>query len=67
MYCSRKMNRKINVLHERALRLVYEDYTASFEDLLSRDKSVIIHHRNIQRVAIEMFKVKNLAKTNCAE
>ena len=53
------MNRKINYLHERALRLVYEDYTASFEGLLSRDKSVSIHHRNIQKVAIEMFKVKN--------
>ena len=24
-----------------------------------RDKSVSIHHRNIQKVAIEMFKVKN--------
>ena len=24
-----------------------------------RDESVCIHHRNIQRVAIEMFKVKN--------
>ena len=32
--------------------------TASFEDLLSRDESVSIHHRNIQKVAIEMFKVK---------
>ena len=25
MFCSRKMNRKINHIHERALRLVYED------------------------------------------
>ena len=53
------MNRKINYIHERALRLVYDDYTASFADLLSRDESVSIHHRNIQKVAIEMFKVKH--------
>ena len=59
MFCSRKMNRKINHIHERALRLVYEDYVTSFEDLLIKDKSVSIHHRNIQKVAIEMFKVKN--------
>ena len=59
MFCSRKMNKKINHIHERALRLVYEDYTTHFEDLLVRDKSVSIHHRNIQKVAIEMFKVKN--------
>ena len=36
MYCSRKMNRKIHYLQERALRLVYEDYTASFGDLIKR-------------------------------
>ena len=59
MFCSRKMNRKINHIHERGLRLVYEDYESSFNDLLKKDNSVSIHHRNIQQVAIEMFKVKN--------
>ena len=58
MFCSRKMNRRINYIHEKALRLVYEDYTSSFTKLLERDKSVCIHHQNIQKVAIEMFKVK---------
>ena len=38
--------------------MVYQDYTSSFEDLLIKDGSVCIHHRNIQLVAIEMFKVK---------
>ena len=59
MFCSRKMNKKINHIHERALRLVYDDYITSFEDLLIKDNSVSIHLRNIQKVAIEMFKVKN--------
>ena len=59
MFCSRKMNQRINHIHERALRIVYNDYTASFEDLLLKDKSVCIHHRNIQNLAIEMYKVKN--------
>ena len=59
MFCSRKMNNKINHIHERALRLVYDDYTTSFEELLFKDKSVSIHYRNVQKVAIEMFKVKN--------
>ena len=59
MFCSRKMNNKINYIDERALRLVYENYTTHFKELLSRDNSVSIHHRNIQKVAIEMFKVKN--------
>ena len=59
MFCTRKMNRKINHVHERALRLVYNDYQSNFEELLTRDKSVSIHHRNIQQVAIELYKVKN--------
>ena len=59
MFCSRKMNRKINHIHERALRLVYNDYNLSFEELLMKDKSVCVHHRNIHQLAIELYKVKN--------
>ena len=59
MFCSRKINKKINCIHERALRLVYDDYFLPFEDLLRKDGSISIHHRNIHNVAIEMFKVKN--------
>ena len=59
MFCSRKMNDKINHIHERALRLVYQDYTSSFDELLNKDGSLTFHHRNIHQVAIEMFKVKH--------
>jgi hypothetical protein len=59
MVCSGKMNDKINHIHERALRLVYQDYTSSFEDLLKKDSSLTFHHRNIHQVAIEMLKVKH--------
>ena len=58
MFCSRSMNHKINRIHERALRLVYLDYSSSFEDLLKKDNSLKFHDRNIHQVAIEMFKVK---------
>ena len=53
-----KMNRRINYIHYKALRIVYGDCTSSFKELLLKDNSVCIHHRNIQKVAIEMFKVK---------
>ena len=60
MYChSRKLNNRINVVHERGLRMVYEYYTSTFEELLKKDGSVTIHHRNIQLVAVAMFKVRN--------
>ena len=58
MFHGRMVNKKINHLHERALRIVYKDYTSSFEDLLERDKSATIRHRNIHSLAIELFKVK---------
>jgi hypothetical protein len=57
MFCSRTMNNKINRIHERALRLVYQDYVTPFDDLLIKDNSLSFHHRNIHQVAIEMFKV----------
>ena len=60
MFChSRKLNKRINKIHERGLRMVYDDYTSSFDELLKADGSVTVHHRNIQLVAVEMFKVKN--------
>ena len=59
MFCSKKMNRKINHVHERALRLVHNDYNSTFDELLKKDGSVSFHHRNIRCLAIEMFKVKD--------
>ena len=56
---SRKNNRKINMLHERCLRIIYNDQQSSFTELLNKDNSVSIHIRNIQRLAIEMFRFYN--------
>ena len=59
MFCSRSSNSHINHLHERALRIVYNDHSSSFEDILVKDNSVSIHHRNIRLLAIELYKAKN--------
>ena len=59
MFHNRTMNNKINRLHERALRIVYNDDNLTFTQLLQIDNSVTIHHRNLQRLAIEMYKAKN--------
>ena len=56
---SRQLNNRINSLHERAMRLVYKDFTSSFTQLLEKDNSVTIHQRNLQNLALEVFKVKN--------
>ena len=59
MFHSRKVKSKINHLQERSLRIVYNDYITSFEDLLKKDNSFKIYHKNIQSIAIELFKVEN--------
>ena len=39
--------------------MVYNDNISTFDELLSRDKSVSIHIRNIQTLAIELYEVVN--------
>ena len=59
MFYIRKVNFKINHIHERSFRIVHKDNISSFEELLKKDKSFRMHHRKIQSLAIELFKVKN--------
>ena len=50
-------NKKQNRLHARCLQLIYNDKRTSFQDLLQKVNSVFIHHKNIQELATEIFKV----------
>ena len=56
---SRGLNNRINNLHERALRIAYQDKKSDFEILLKNDKSVIIHMRNLHYLVTEIYKFKN--------
>ena len=47
MFHSRNLNNKINRIHERALRLVYQN-NLSFSELLEIDNSVTVHQNNLQ-------------------
>ena len=53
---SRTLNNHINGLHKRALSLVYNNFSSSFSELLEKDKSVTIHHPNLQTLAYEIYK-----------
>ena len=59
MFYSRKLHERINHIRERALRIVYKDFNSSFQELLTENSSLNIHHRNLQKLVTEIFKVKN--------
>ena len=59
MFHSRRLNNKINSIHERALRTTYGDQKSTFPELLIKDNSVSVHHRNLQVLATEVFKIRN--------
>ena len=56
---SRTTHSIINNIHERTLRIVYKDNISSFAQLLEKANAVTIHHRNIQVLAIEIYKALN--------
>ena len=59
MFCNRTINARINRIHERSLRIVYNEYESTFYELLTTDNLFTIHNRNIQTLAIEIYKVIN--------
>ena len=59
MFHSGALNDKINSIHERALKMTSNDSKSPFEELLNKENSVSIRHRNLQVSATEIFKMKN--------
>ena len=51
------LTKKINFIHEKVLKITYQDNTLTFQELLNKNNSVSIHHRNLQVLATEMFKI----------
>ena len=59
MFCSRTSNNMINKLHERGLGVLLGDDLSDFESLMQNNKDICSHHKNIQGLMTEIFKIKN--------
>ena len=60
----REINRKIDHMRKRSPRFIYRDYNCSSKNLLKKDNSVCIYHRNIQSLSVKILEVKeNLSNT----
>ena len=58
MFCFRQSNNLINKVHERALKLIYQD-NSNFEVLLEKQHDFSIHQRNLQVLMTEIYKIIN--------
>ena len=58
MFCSKKENNKINSLHKKALKLISPNID-DFEELLSENKMVSVHKRNLQIMMTEIYCTVN--------
>ena len=48
MFHGRQLNKKINKIQERALRITYKDDESTYSELLEKDCAVTIHTKNLQ-------------------
>ena len=58
MFHSRTLNNWINKIHERALKLVYQNNYLSFTDLLEQGNSASVHQGNLQVLVTKIFKLR---------
>ena len=56
MFTSRYLNNALNSIYKRALRLIYNDYELPFDRILEDNKQKSIHQKNIESLAIEIYK-----------
>ena len=49
------INSKVDLLHERCLRIVYNDNKSLSQELLDKNNDVTIHIKNVRALAVEMF------------
>ena len=59
MFHSRQLNKKINKIQERALRITSKDAQSTYSELLEKDYAVTIHSKNLQLLMTEMYKTRN--------
>ena len=55
-FCGKTTIDKVNSVHKHALRVLLNEYTSSFEELLHTKEEVTIHERNLQKLMLEVYR-----------
>ena len=56
-YCGEGNTDKLEKLHIRALKFVYQDFTSSYENLLIRADTYSLNVKIIRLIVLEVFKI----------
>lgn len=56
-FCSKGNTDKLEKIHFRALKFIFQDFNASYEGLLERAGTVTLHLSRLRTLAVETFKI----------
>ena len=59
MFCTKHSIGRINIIHEQCLRLIQQNYTSDFEELLENSNEKPVHQKCIELLMIEVYKYLN--------
>ena len=56
-FCSKSNTEKLERIHFRALKFIFQDFEASYDDLINRAGTTTLHLSRLRGLAIETFKI----------
>ena len=59
MFCSRKSKLKLENIHKRTLRVVFNEYGKNYKDLLADHDEISIHRKHLKFLATKVCKSAN--------
>ena len=59
IFCSKKIIKKVNVVHKRSLQIILKDYQSPYPLLLEEPHQIRFHQRCINYLMIEVYKYLN--------
>ena len=64
-FCGQVNNNKLEILQERSLRIIHNDYEPSFETLLKWSKQESLLTKRLKIMILEVFKTVNRLNPSC--
>ena len=56
MFTSKNSMLKVTKIHQRALRVVYDDYNSTYKELIASHNDISIHQKHLKHLAIQVYK-----------